>query len=118
MQELPQHLNRYDIGVFLLPPTNFNYRYALPNKLFEFIQARLAVAIGPSPEMARLVRQYCCGVIADDFTPEALAASLNRLTGADIDRLKQASHAAAKELCFEKNAPILLKMVERVLGNA
>jgi len=118
MQELPQHLNRYDIGVFLLPPTNFNYRYALPNKLFEFIQARLAVAIGPSPEMARLVRQYCCGVIADDFTPEALAASLNRLTGADIDRLKQASHAAARELCFEKSAPILLGMIDRVLGNA
>ena len=115
---LPSRLNEYDIGVYLLAPNSFNNRHALPNKFFDFIQARLAVAIGPSPEMARLVRQYGCGVIADDFTPEALAASLNRLTGADIDRLKQASHAAARELCFEKSAPILLGMIDRVLGNA
>src|SRR5262249_15869069 len=50
MTELPRHLNQYDIGLFLLPPTNFNYQYALPNKFFEFVQGRLAVAVGPSPE--------------------------------------------------------------------
>ena len=54
----------YDIGVFLVPPTTFNLRHTLPNKFFEFIQARLAVAVGPSPEMARIVEQNGCGVVA------------------------------------------------------
>ena len=117
MTDLPRRLNDYDLGVFLLPPTNLNYEYALPNKLFEFIQARLAIAIGPSPEMAHVVRQYGCGVIAEDFTPQSLASKLNLLTREDIVRLKRASHTAAKELCFEKNAPILLGIIEQVLGS-
>jgi len=118
MQELPRQLNRYDIGLFLLPPTNFNYRNALPNKFFEFIQARLAVAIGPSPEMARLVRQYGCGVVSERFDPGSLARELGKLDAAGIGSMKQRSHAAARELCFEKTAPVLLGMVDRLLGTA
>ena len=116
MQELPRHLNRYDIGLFLLPPTNFNYRYALPNKFFEFIQARLAVAIGPSPEMARLVRQYDCGIVSDDFSPRTLARKLAVLDRERIDYFKQRSHLAARELCFEKNSGVLLDMIESLAG--
>ena len=64
MHELPRMANDYDVGLYLLPPTNFNQRYALPNKFFEFIQGRLAIAIGPSPEMAKLVeRSNADGVI-------------------------------------------------------
>jgi hypothetical protein len=116
MTELPRRLNQYDVGLFLLPPTNFNYQYALPNKLFEFIQARLAVAIGPSPEMARLVRQYDCGVVSEDFTPRALAGQLNALDRQRIDYFKQRSHQAAKEFCFEKNSRVLLDMIENLTG--
>ncbi len=97
-------LNSYDIGIFLLEPTGFNKQFALPNKLFEFIQARLAVAIGPSPEMAKVVNQYRCGIISPDFNPESLAQLINRLTPVEIDLMKKNSNLAAKELCFEKEA--------------
>jgi hypothetical protein len=118
MTELPRHLNQYDIGLFLLPPTNFNYQHALPNKFFEFVQGRLAIAIGPSPEMARLVRQYDCGIVADDFTPLALAERLGELSAERIDHFKQRSHLAARELCFEKNAELLLSTIDRLTGGA
>jgi glycosyltransferase involved in cell wall biosynthesis len=116
MHTLVQATNDYDIGVFLLPPVNLQRRHALPNKLFEYIQARLAVAIGPSPEMARVVRDYGCGIVVDDFEPETLAAGLNALSPADIAAFKRASHAAAEELCAEKNAPIVVGAVEDALG--
>lgn len=45
----------FDIGIFLLQPTNYNYSIALPNKLFDFIHAGLAVCVGPSPGMAAFV---------------------------------------------------------------
>jgi hypothetical protein len=112
MNEIPVICNQYDIGVFLLPPINFNYLNALPNKLFEFIQARLAVAIGPSPEMQRLVRQFDCGIVAEDFTPQALARSLSDLTVERIQYFKQQSHCAAKELCAEQNAKAIIDLVE------
>lgn len=88
--------NAYDIGVFLVPPANFNLRFALPNKLFEFVQARLMTAIGPSPEMARVVREHDLGVVAADFAPATLAAALAALAPADIMRCKgNADRAAA-----------------------
>ena len=115
MRELASLANGYDIGLYLLPPTNFNHRYALPNKFFEFIQGRLAVAIGPSPEMAAIVRHYGCGVVAPTFEPESLAAELNALDAAAIAGFKHASHRAAAELCAERNAVLTLETVEHAL---
>lgn len=115
MRELCGFTNQFDIGVFLLEPTNFNYRFALPNKLFEFIQARLAIAIAPSPEMAKVVKQYDCGVVSEDFSPQSLAQSLMQLDIDKINYYKQRSHEAAYELSAEKNKEKLLEIVASIL---
>jgi glycosyltransferase involved in cell wall biosynthesis len=115
MRELPRMANDYDIGLYLLPPTNFNRRHALPNKFFEFIQGRLAVVVGPSPEMARLLRRYGCGIVADDFKPETLAAALNALDDEAIAALKRASDTAARELTAERNAELVVAAVDESL---
>ena len=115
--EIPGTLNEYDIGLFLLPPKTFNYLNALPNKFFEFIQARVAIAIGPSPEMSHYVREYDCGIVSKDFTPVQLAAELNQLTCEDVDRFKQNSHRAADVLCFEASEEKLLNKVKDLLTN-
>jgi len=109
-------MNQYDIGLYPLPPICFNQHMALPNKIFEFIQARLAVAIWPSPEMARVVREHECGVVADDFTLEAMAAKLNSLSLEDIMRYKQNAHLAATVCCAETNREIFLQTVKQVLS--
>jgi hypothetical protein len=116
MGELVRFSSAYDIGVFLVPPTTFNLRHTLPNKFFEFIQARLAVAVGPSPEMARIVEQNGCGVVATDFTPEALSAALRGLDHAQIDRMKQNSDRIARQMSAERNRETLLQVVAGVLG--
>ena len=81
------------------------------------MQARLAVAIGPSPEMARLVRRYGCGIVADDFTPESIARVLNALDESSIAVLKRASDAAAKELCAEENEEVVLRAISDALDD-
>lgn len=112
MTQISKILNEYDIGLFLLWPASFNYRLALPNKLFEYIQGRLAVAIWPSPEMARLVSQYSCGIISEDFSIESIANSINRLTIEELCQYKNNSEIAASEVCAESN----LKVFETILG--
>jgi hypothetical protein len=109
-------VNAYDIGVFLLPPINFNYENTLPNKLFDFIQGRLGVAIGPTPEMADIVNQYGNGVVSDDFTPVSLASKLKPLTAAEIVTLKDRSAIAARDLNAEKSAVLILNLVNDVAG--
>ncbi|MDE3016040.1 MAG: glycosyltransferase [Pseudomonadota bacterium] len=91
-------LHHYDIGLFLLPPSSFNNLNALPNKFFEFIQARLMVAVGPSPAMAEQTWLHDCGIVAEDFSATALANRLNALGASTIDRYKHASHRAAQTL--------------------
>lgn len=118
MEDIVPLTNQYDIGVFLLPPVNFNYLNALPNKLFEFIQARLAVAIGPSPAMANIVEQYRCGVTSHDFHPRSLARHLNALSFQDIYQMKLRSHEAAKVLNAEANKDIFIRCIERTLNSS
>jgi glycosyltransferase involved in cell wall biosynthesis len=116
MPDLVAFSSAYDIGLFLLPPTNFNYRMALPNKFFEFLQARLALAIGPSPEMASLVSRFRCGVVAPDFKPRSLAEALIRLDAAEIDRMKEGADRAARTMNAEANAARLLQLVAGLLA--
>jgi len=115
---IPEEINKYDIGVFLLKPSNFNYYMALPNKFFEFIQARLAIAIGPSPEMAGIVAEYSIGVVAKDFSPEAMAAEIMKVSPDDISELKENSSEAANLLSYESQAPIFLSEVNALIGDS
>jgi glycosyltransferase involved in cell wall biosynthesis len=116
MHDLVRIGNGYDLGLYLLQPTNFNNLHALPNKFFEFIQSRLAVAIGPSPEMARIVKEYECGVVARDFSPASMAKALCELTTEGVDRMKHGSHAAAQVLNAERNADSIRSVVNAVLS--
>lgn len=116
MHELPRMLNAYDAGVFLLEPVNFNYQFALPNKLFEYVQARLGIVVSPSVEMARLVRDHGCGVVASDFSPRAFAAALAGLDHERINALKARAHEAAHALSSERNMVSLREMVARLAG--
>ena len=105
--------NAYDVGVFLLPARFPNQVHVLPNKLFDYIQARLAVAIGPSPEMAAVVGEWDCGVVSQDFTPESFAATLRTLTVAEVQRLKTNADQAAKVLNAEHNRETVRQLVRR-----
>jgi len=109
--EVVPTINRYDIGVFLIPPVNFNYANTLPNKLFDFIQARLGIAIGPTPEMAAIVQKYNNGVISDDFEPQDLARKLNELTDEDVRRFKKQSVIAAADVNAEKNEVVFNQVI-------
>ena len=111
-------VNQYDMGVFLLPPVNFNYKNTLPNKFFDFIQARLGIAIGPTPEMAEIVHRYNNGVVSDDFSPQSLALKLNKLTKSDIEKFKQNSCSAANDLNAGHNAKILKEYIRAILDNS
>jgi len=114
--EVVVSIHHYDIGIFLLPPINFNYANTLPNKFFDFVQARLCIAIGPTPEMAALVNTYDLGVVADDFTAISLAKKINALSNSDIARFKEQSNKAATTLSAEQNKVLLKNIVTKLLN--
>ena len=113
MQDIAKKCNEYDIGLFLVPAVTFNLQCCLPNKFFEFIQARLAIAVGPSIEMAKIVRERDLGVVSQDFSPLSMAEALNSLTYEDIMRFKFNSHEAARVYNSENE----MKKLKEVLNN-
>ncbi|MFF8817385.1 glycosyltransferase family 1 protein [Leucobacter sp. NPDC015123] len=115
---LPDALAEYDVGVFVLKPINFNYEWALPNKLFDFVQARLGIVVGPSAEMSTIVREYGLGTVAGDFTPEGLAQEINELTPEKVLAWKRAADRAADELSAEHQVKEWALALERLLAGA
>lgn len=110
--ELVKVLNGYDIGISMIPPTNRSLELCLPNKFFDFVQARLGQISGPTPDMAALIRRHGFGRVADGFTSAALTACLNSISVSDVVAMKAAAHDAAPFLCAEANAAILARLVE------
>ena len=95
-------LSTYDIGFFYVEPTTFNLSRCLPNKFFEFIQARIMVAIGPTPDMVHFIHKYGCGIVSKEFSLNAMVDSLNDLNKEEVLRMKLNSAKAAEDLNFEK----------------
>ncbi|MCK2036311.1 glycosyltransferase family 1 protein [Microbacterium sp. SSW1-49] len=113
-EELVPTLSRYDVGLCMIPPTTFNHMWCLPNKFFDFLQARLGIVTGPSPEMARIVEQEGLGVVTEDFSVESLTSTLDALDPAVIDGWKQASDAAAGEYSGEQELTRLVDVLDRL----
>lgn len=104
--ELIATLNRYDIGFYSIPPVSFNQKHSLPNKFFDFIQARLALAIGPSIEMSSIVESKNLGNVAESFDASSLSAMLKRFTHETVTEFKSASHANARDLSAESQIAV------------
>ena len=102
MPQIVKFISQYDMGLCWFSPATFNLRHCWPNKLFECIQARLALAVAPLPDMAKIVAEKNLGVVASNFNPESFAMRLNSLTAADIDVFKGNAHFAAHDFCWEK----------------
>ena len=115
-EEIVEKLSDYDVGLCTYAPYSFNGLNALPNKFFDFIQARLCVAANHLPEVTRLVEQYNCGIVAKDFTAHALAETLRTLDRQKVEACRQAADIAAVDLCYERSAEVLLDTARKLLG--
>lgn len=99
--EMIDGIAAYDVGLYGAPPMNFNQRASMPNKLFEFVQARLGSVIGPHEVMSEYVHEYGFGEVAEGFSAEELAAVLVRMTPETVDKWKAAADRAAPCLSSE-----------------
>lgn len=115
--KLVEVLNQYDIGLSVFAPTTFNLAWCLPNKFFDYVQARLGVIIGPSPEMQRSVQEYGIGAVARDFSAEGLAEVFDNLRPDDVRRWKAASHQNARTLSSGPQNVVWQAAIDRLLNN-
>lgn len=105
-----------DLGVVPWPLDLPQKRISLPNKVFEYLMAGLAVvATGPS-EVSRLVESYGAGRGYSPATPEALAAALRDLDRDTLLAMRAGARAARKALSWEQESLVLRDLWERTLA--
>lgn len=109
--ELPDVLNAYDLGVFALPPLTPNHRLMLPNKFFDFVQARIGIVFSTAVETDRLILEYGLGAVAGGFAADDLVRAIGAMSREDVSAAKAAADAAAQALSSESD----LTTQERVL---
>lgn len=113
-RQIPKEINGYDIGVFILPPNGFNPTHLLPNKLFEFIQARITCLVTPNYEMKTIVEKYSLGWISEDFNPASVAGKIKNITRENINNIKINVHQHAYTLSAEINYAKMKETVDSV----
>ncbi len=114
--ELPNYTRLATIGISLEEDFGLNYRYALPNKLFDYIQAEKPVLVSDLPEMKKVVQQYKCGEIVAERSPKKLAKQINEMLHNEIQMIqyREGCKIAAKELCWEREEQTVLKIYKGI----
>ncbi|HEX9927131.1 MAG TPA: hypothetical protein VGB02_01180 [Pyrinomonadaceae bacterium] len=64
--------------------------------------------------MARIVKEFDLGIVAQDFTPQAMAQALGDLSAEKISHFKAQSDKHAYELSANKNRERFLRLIESV----
>lgn len=93
--------NSADIGLFSYEVYSPQIRLALPNKLFEYIMAGLAVCITKLDEAGRVVQQYGVGKLIPQHSVDGITETINSFTREEIDAYKRASIKASEELNWD-----------------
>ncbi len=102
-------------GVSLEEDMGLNYRYAMPNKLFDYIQAGIPVIVSSLPEMKKVVEKYKIGIIAETREKDELSLLLKTLLFDEEKRAfwKQGLKLAADDLCWENEEEMLIGIYKK-----
>jgi glycosyltransferase involved in cell wall biosynthesis len=110
LKDLPSYTVQASLGISLEENLGKNYYYSLPNKLFDYIQARLPVLVSGLPEMKKIIEKYNIGMITESNDPEIIAGIIRDMMGDEEKRIiwKKNLKIAAEELCWENEKDKLI----------
>ncbi|REJ85231.1 MAG: glycosyltransferase [Bacteroidetes bacterium] len=106
-----------DAGLTLDRDSNINYKYSLPNKLFDYIHAGLPVLASDLPEVRNIVEKYNIGMICKSHDPVVLAEYMNNMffDKERLDMWRENLKLAASDLNWEKEEEKLYDIYRDVL---
>ncbi len=118
MTELVRFASEADVGIHPLPPLSDEEPYTLPNKLFEYMMAGLALCVSDLPDMADVVRSHRAGVTIAELSPLGIARAVNSLDQQTIDYYRGNALAAAQELNWDRESTRLVGVVRQAFTGA
>jgi glycosyltransferase involved in cell wall biosynthesis len=117
--ELIRYTKSADAGLTLDKDTNLNYRFILPNKLFEFINSGIPVIASSMVEVKKIVTDYNCGIIISNVTPEEIRKAMEKLRDNRnlLSELKRNAILASEKLNWELESEKVIELYKTILNS-
>ncbi len=104
-----------DLGLSLDKPTHDNYKYSLPNKLFDYWQAGIPVLASPMIEVEKLILKYEAGQILRSWSPREIATQIEEILNSEHYIVwKNNTRLAAEENTWEKEVTTIEKWIDEL----
>lgn len=113
-QKLQEYTKIADVGVTVDKDTNLNYRYSLPNKLFDYIHADIPVIASNLIEVSRVISTYQVGLVLTNHEPSKMAEEINSFLQNEIlfSQAKKNTSKAKLLLNWSVEKDVLIKEYE------
>lgn len=109
-EELKKYTKKATIGLCLLENMGLSYYYALPNRIFDYIQAGVPVLATSFPEISKIVGNFSTGILVDHYEPEFLAHTINQMLKSPYPT--HHFNELALQFCWENEQKTLLSILE------
>jgi len=114
--ELHSYTCGADLGLCLIEPLSLSYEYALPNKLFEYMNARIPSIVTDLPAMRQHIEKYPVGgLVQRVLSPEEIAHVTQTLLSGDARRACINACESIRELSHEHQVHVVCAAIEHTL---
>jgi glycogen synthase len=111
------HLSASDVGLYLSDGKNAQQRYAMPNKIFEYISAGLPVISAGSLDVKVLLETHKNGIALDDINVGTIVGAIHLIKGEVGERMKAHSIEALASLDHLQEQAKLIAIYEKLLSD-
>ncbi len=112
--EMMRYTATADLGLALDKPFSLNYQLALPNKVFDYIQAQTPIVASPLIEIERLIKNYDCGELIQEIDAACIAQKINQILSNPerLAKLQLNCQQAAMKEHWGKDAVVLKEVID------
>lgn len=116
-EELVRYTKAADIGMSLDKDSNLNYRFSLPNKLFDYIAAGIPVIVSDLTEIRKIVTEYKCGEIISQVDSDYIRSAIRELRDDNekLSELKKNAEVASASLNWETEGRKVTEFYKKIL---
>ena len=118
-QMLPEDMRKItktaDVGLSLEENGGVSYLYSLPNKVSDYIQAKVPLVMINFPEMMRIKKDFNIGEVVKNHDPQNIADKIKTVLKNRRDFYKEDLEYAGKKLCWEQEELKIEQLFSKVV---
>lgn len=114
-EELREITPKADVGISIEENNGLSYYYTLPNKISDYIQARVPVVVSDFPEMSKIVNEFHVGEIINNHSEAELIGKLQTVINNGKDYYEKNLEQASEVLCWENNEKRLISFYNDIV---